>query len=111
MLKRTCNSYVRCARSLFSRDIQKRLKGIQLPETLPFDGVELFDSGSLKYVSKVDAQALIAAARSELKPTEPDVYKAFLLGLLAGMRKAEIDLAEWRMVDGSPPLLLQVLHH
>ncbi|MBU6400668.1 MAG: hypothetical protein KGS61_10140 [Verrucomicrobia bacterium] len=97
--KRTANSYVRCARSLFSREIRKRLKGVQLPSPLPFDGVELFDSGSMKYVSKVDVQTLIAAARSELKEAEPEVYKAFLLGLFAGMRRAEIDLAEWRMVD------------
>jgi integrase len=97
--KRTANSYVRCARSLFSKEIRKRLKGVQLPAHLPFDGVELFDSGSMKYVSKVNVQALIAAARKELKPNEPEVYKAFLLGLFAGMRRGEIDLAEWRIVD------------
>lgn len=97
--KRTANTYVRCARSLFSREILKRLKGLQLPSPLPFFGVELFDTGSVKYVSKINAQALIAAAKSELKPKEPEVYKVFLLGLFAGMRKAEIDLAEWRMVD------------
>ncbi len=97
--KRTANSYVRCARSLFSRDIQKRLKGVQLPSPLPFDGVELFDAGSMKYVSKVNAQALIADAKEGLKTKEPEVYKAFLLGLFAGMRKGEIDLAEWDMVD------------
>ena len=85
--KRTANSYVRCSRSLFSREICKRLKGVQLPAILPFDGVELSDSGSMKYVSKVNVQALIAAARQELKPNEPEVYKAFLLGLFAGMRR------------------------
>jgi integrase len=97
--KRTANSYVRCARSLFSRDLCKRLKGVTLPTPLPFDGVELFDSGSMKYVSKVDVHVLIAAARNELKPKESEVYKAFLLALFAGMRRGEIDLAEWRMVD------------
>jgi integrase len=97
--KRTANSYVRCARSLFSREILKRLKGVKLPDKLPFHDVELFESGSVKYVSKVDVQALIAAARNELKPKEPEVYKAFLLGLFAGMRRGEVDLAEWRMVD------------
>ncbi len=97
--KRTVNSYVRCARSLFSGEIRKRLTAIRLPSPLPFEGVELFDSGSMKYVSKVDVHALIAAARNELKPKEPEVYKVFLLGLFAGMRRAEIDLAEWRMVD------------
>jgi len=97
--KRTANSYVRCARSLFGAKLTKLLKGIELPEPLPFAGVELFETGSMKYVSRVNVQTLIAAARSELKEAEPEVYKAFLLGLFAGMRKGEIDLAEWRMVD------------
>lgn len=97
--KRTTNSYIRCARSLFSKEVVRRLVGVQLPSPLPFDGVELFDSGSMKYVSKVNVQTLIAGARNELKPNEPEVYKAFLLALFAGMRRAEIDLAEWAMVD------------
>ena len=97
--KRTANSYVRCARALFGRDIVKRLKGFPLPTPLPFEGVELFEGGSMKYISKVNAQALIAAARAELKSEEPEVYEAFLLGLFAGMRKAEIDLLEWDLVD------------
>jgi len=97
--KRTANSYVRCARSLFGKDILKRVRGVQLPQKLPFVGVELFESGSMKYVSKIDVHALIAAARNELKPQEPEIYKAFLLGLFAGMRRGEIDLAEWGMVD------------
>jgi integrase len=97
--KRTCNSYVRCARSLFSAEILKRLKDVKLPEPLPFKGVELFESGSQKYVSKISAQALIAAAKTELKSKDPEAYKAFLLGLFAGMRKGEIDLVEWGMID------------
>jgi integrase len=97
--KRTANCYVRCARSLFSKELRKRLGGVELPTPLPFDGVELFEAGSMKYISKVHAQSLIAAAKTELKSAEPEVYKAFLLGLFAGMRKGEIDLAEWRMMD------------
>ena len=96
--KRTANSYVRCARSLFGQDVLKRVKGVRLPAKLPFDGVELFASGNVKYVSKVNAHALIAAARNELKLNEPEVYKAFLIGLFAGMRRDEFDLAEWRML-------------
>ena len=97
--KRTANSYVRCSRSLFGKEVLKRLKGVQLPAPLPFEGVELFESGSMKYVSKLDVQAIIAAARDELKLHDPEAFKVFLLGLFAGMRKGEIDLAEWRMVD------------
>jgi hypothetical protein len=48
------------------------------------------DTGSMKYNSKINAQALIAAAKAELKPNSPEIYKVFLLGLFAGMRKGEI---------------------
>ena len=99
--KRTANSYVRCARSLFSAQLLKepQLKKVSLPSPLPFAGVELFETGSTKYISKIDARLLISAAKQELKENQPEVYKVFLLGLLAGMRKTEIDLCEWGMVD------------
>jgi integrase len=97
--RRTVNTYIRCARSLFSPALVRELKGLKLPATLPFAGVELEESGSQKYVSKIDAQTIISAARSELRAADPEAYKAFLLGLFAGMRKAEIDSAEWKMLD------------
>ena len=97
--KRTVNSYIRCARSLFSSSLVRELKQLKLPDLLPFQGVELEESGSVKYVSRLNARALIAAAKNELKDSDPEVYKVFLLGLFAGLRKAEIDLLEWRMID------------
>lgn len=97
--KRTINSYIRCARSLFSKGILKRTKGLQLPSPLPFEGVELLDQGSQRYISRMDARALIVAAKLELKVKDPEVYKVFLLGLMGGMCKAEIDLAEWQAIN------------
>jgi integrase len=97
--RRTVNTYIRCARSLFCPALVRELKGLKLPEPLPFAGVELEESGSQKYISKINAQALIAAAKDDLKTADPEAYKAFLLGLFAGMRKAEIDSAQWAMVD------------
>ncbi len=38
--RRTVNSYIRCARSLFSRSVLKFVK-VRLPATLPFEGIEL----------------------------------------------------------------------
>ncbi len=97
--KRSANSYVRCARSLFSPKLIKAVKGVKMPAILPFAGVELLDNGSTKYVPKLNAETMIAAAQTELKEADREVYKVFLLGLLAGMRKGEIDLIEWRMID------------
>jgi hypothetical protein len=103
--RRTVNTYIRCARSLFSPALVRELKGLKLPATFPFAGVELEVAGSQKYVSKINAQTIIAAARSELREADPETYKAFLLGLFAGMRKAEIDSCEWRMLDFSSNVL------
>lgn len=99
--RRTINSYIRCARSLFSPNLVRELSKLKLPATLPFQGVELEESGSQKYVSKINPQTLIVAARNELRSNDPEAYKAFLLGLFAAMRKAEIDSIEWRMLDFS----------
>jgi len=107
---RTVRSYLRCARSLFSRKedkqgepgvltlIEKSSK-LQLPKVLPFDDVGLPKAGSQRYKSEINAQAVIAAAKNELKAADPEAYKIFLLGLFAGLRKSEIDLLEWRKVD------------
>lgn len=97
--RRTANSYVRCSRSLFSRDLVEKIRDITLPAISPFHGVRLLEAGSMRYVSKIDAAGMIASARSELKDQDPETYKAFLLGLFLGLRKGEIDLAEWVMVD------------
>ena len=98
--RRTVNTYIRCARSLFSAPILKELSAkLALPTPVPFAGVELEESGSMKYRSTIQPQALIAAARDELKRSDPQAYLAFLLGLFVGLRKGEIDLLEWRMID------------
>ena len=109
--KRTVTTYLRCARSLFSakvprdgktsllQDVRKQLRTAELPSPLPFDGVSLFGLGNQEYHSKIDVHAMIAAARNELKPSDPETYKVFLLALFAGMRKAEIDSAEWGFIS------------
>ncbi len=103
--RRTVNSYIRCARSLFTPAVVREIASLKLPTPLPFHGVELEESGSQKYVSKINVQSLIAAAKTELRRADPETYKAFLLGLFAGMRKAEIDSAEWRMLDFDASIL------
>lgn len=97
--RRTVNSYIRCSRSLFVPAVVRELNNLKLPATLPFDGVELEETGSQKYVSKINVQTFIADAKKDLKSADPEAYKVFLLGLFAGMRKAEIDSVEWQMLD------------
>lgn len=102
--KHTVNAMIRSARSLFSNrkgrlvHVQKKLA---LPEPLPFKGVALEDEASKKYVSRADARQLIEAAKSELAGdfARLEQFKIFCLGLLAGLRKREIDTLTWEQVD------------
>lgn len=101
--KHTLNSMLRSARSLFSnrKDRLKHLRAkLALPEPLPFKGVSLEDEGSKKYVSKVDARQLIALAKRDLAndSAQREPFKVFCLGLLAGLRKREIDTLTWDQV-------------
>ena len=97
--RRTVNSYIRCARSLFSKQVLKFVK-VRLPATLPFEGIELEKkAGDMRYKSKISAKLLVDAARRELRTAFPESYKAFLLGLFCGLRRSEIDLLEWSAMD------------
>ena len=102
--KHTVNSMIRSARSLFS-DRKGRLKHLRtkliLPDPLPFRGVMLEDESSKKYVSRVDARTLIGLAKRDLAGVDSrkEQFKIFCLGLLAGLRKREIDTLLWEQVD------------
>ena len=93
--KTSVNTYLRQARSLFSRAIIKHLAGVGLPVPLPFAGVEFEPRQSLKYRATFDAQTLITAAKAELAQQDPEAFKAFLLAVMVGLRRKEIDLMEW----------------
>jgi len=101
--KHTVNSMIRSARSLFSnrKDRLKHLRAkLALPEPMPLKGVSLEDEGTKRYVSKVDARHLIEAAKRDLAgdPARSEQFKVFCLGLLAGLRKREIDTLLWDQV-------------
>jgi integrase len=96
--KRTVNSYIRCSRALFSRKISKFIN-ITLPEPLPFEGVEMEQSGSMKYQSTIVVADLVTAAKKDLKNEHPEAYKIFLLALFTGLRRNEIDGLEWSALD------------
>jgi integrase len=93
--KTSVNTYLRQARSLFSRAIIKHLAGVGLPDPLPFAGVEFEPRQSLKYRATFDVQALITAAKAELAKQDSEAFKAFLLAVMVGLRRKEIDLLEW----------------
>ena len=99
----TANSILRKAKSLFSKTVLNVTKEtLLLLETLPFEGVTLFPKKQLKkmrYESKVDAKQLVSAAVSELPEIDHEAFKIFLLAIMAGLRKGEIDSLLWEHVD------------
>jgi integrase len=97
----SCNSYLRRARALFSkRKVVDKLRSIQLPAVLPFDGVELEPRTDTKfYGCGRDALELMRDAIDELAGERIEELKGFLLGLTVGLRRREIDLLEWPSFD------------
>jgi integrase len=91
------NSYLRQARALFSkRNVLSKLRSIELPEQLPFDGVALEKRVDQKfYGAGIDPMALVRAAMNELSD-EP--LKAFLLAITLGLRR-RVDMLEWQSFD------------
>ncbi len=89
------NSCVRQAKSLFAPELVKHLYAVQLPDLLPFTGIKFEPRQSTFYRSSLDAERLIHAAREELARAEPKAFKVFLLAVMVGLRRREIDLLEW----------------
>jgi site-specific recombinase XerD len=89
------NSFIRRARSLFGPAMIETLSGIVLPDPLPFTGIKLEKRSMPKYRSSFDAKALVEAAREDLAIAKPEQFKIFVLALMAGLRKNEIDKLQW----------------
>ena len=93
------NSFLRNAKALFAPKLLAFVAHLKLPDPLPFTGVAFEKPGSLRYRSTMNAEALLTAARRELADDHPEQYKIFLLALLAGLRRNEIDKLLWRSMD------------
>ncbi len=96
--RRSANTFLRNAKSLFSPR-HLRFVSLDLPKPLPFDGVQFEPRGSMRYRSEIDAEALIRDAQAELRGSQPEQFKIFVLSLFAGLRRNEIDKLEWGSVD------------
>ncbi|HWX15573.1 MAG TPA: tyrosine-type recombinase/integrase [Chthoniobacterales bacterium] len=88
------NSLLRQAKSLFAPRILKFVK-LDISAS-PFEGVEFEPRRSMRYQGGFDVKKLIRAAQEEL-PREQ--FKIFLLALMAGLRRNEIDKLEWSAFD------------
>ena len=103
----TVNSLIRNAGSLFGRKLLPQLdENLEIARPLPFEGVTLEKSPSLRYHSKIDAYAILAKARLELAESKTEAFKILLLALFCGLRRSEIDNLLWRSFDFSNSRLL-----
>jgi len=95
------NSIIRRAKSLFAPAVLKFVK-LDVP-TSPFEGVAFEPRRSTRYQSSFDVESLIRAAQNEL-PQEQ--FKMFLLAMMAGLRRNEIDKLEWKAFDWGRGLIV-----
>jgi integrase len=97
----SCNSFLRQARALFSkRNVLDKLKSVELPQCLPFDGVSVERRTDTKfYGCGVEPYQLMGDAIEELGTDRVEELKAFLLALVLGLRRREADLLEWQSFD------------
>lgn len=87
----SANSFLRQAKGLFAPERLKFLPA-SIAALNPFVGVSFEPRQSMRYKSDFDVEDLIKRAQKEL-PAEQ--LKIFLLALLAGLRRNEIDKLEW----------------
>ena len=93
------NAFIRNAKALFAPKLLTFLTDLKLPDPLPFAGIAFEKPGSSRYRSTMQPEALLVAARNELAIAHPEQFKIFILALLAGLRRNEIDKLLWRSVD------------
>lgn len=96
----TVNSLIRNSKALLSKKVLPFLRDeVTLPSELWFQGITNEKEPSLRYKSKVDAAALMAAARDELADAQPEAFKLLLLTLVCGLRRSEADALLWSQFD------------
>ena len=90
------SSFLLRARALFSAEAVARIRDlVEIPEPLPFSGVKVETLPPPRYRATFDMIWLLESARQELAPFRSEQYKIFLLGVMAGLRRNEIDCLPW----------------
>ena len=88
------NSLLRSAKSLFAPALLRFIK-LSIPCS-PFEGVTFEPRCSMRYQSRFDVEELVKSAQKDLGQEQ---FKIFLLAIMAGLRRNEIDKLEWQAFD------------
>jgi integrase len=97
--KVSVNSLIRQAKSLFSPKILEFIT-LEMPEHRPFEGVAFESRPSMRYRSSFVLEDVIRLAcygdaGEGIAPLPDEQRKIFLLAIMAGLRRNEIDKLEW----------------
>ena len=96
----TVNSLIRNSKALFSKKILPFLaQELDLPDPLPFEKVTMEKPPSMRYVSQIDARAILASANDTLATKDTEAFKVLLLACMCGLRISEIDHLLWTAFD------------
>jgi integrase len=96
------NAHLRNARALFSPKALAYVRDkLTLPDPLPFAGIKPESRPPTRYISRIDARAILTDAKNELAadPSRMEQFKILCLCLMCGLRKREADSLLWRQVD------------
>lgn len=111
--RHTFDSMLRHGRSLFRDEIRARLQamGLLMPPS-PFAQVDFFTRGqsAFRYVSEFSVEEVIHAANTELKTSRPVLFLVFVLAVVLGLRRNEIDKLKWTSVAWAERELRIVAH-
>ena len=81
----SANSTIGRARSLFGAEVVSRVRDlVELPDPVPFAGVKVQRVHVTHYRSGFNVETLLESAREELAIAQPEQWKIFLLGAMAG---------------------------
>jgi integrase len=85
------------------------LSDFPFPNPKPFDGV-LVEQLRNPYRSSINPAELISKAMTDLRLAEPEAFKIFLLSLMAGLRRNEVDKLQWSSIDWHRNTITVELH-
>ena len=85
---------------------------VEIPDPVPFASVKAESVAPPRYRSTFDIVALVESAKEELATEHPELFKIFLLGAMAGLRRHEIDLLQWRaFLFGEGAIRIEATEH
>lgn len=103
--KRTANSTITQARSMFTKDALPIYEGLRLPDLKEFKEVSKFglqQDTAYRPIPAVVIAEMEREARESLRETSPAQYLGYLMAIRLGMRDCEIVASRWEWLEEWP---------